>query len=109
MLTEEVDRNRADWKKGVLGPYKILLQSETYKKDVAEWEIGNWQLFAYGRHSSQDESQRSWKSALHAAHCASLSCTVVSCVSPHSGHLCLSLLHGAPHPSHRTLPHNHCN
>ena len=34
MHAEEVDRNKADWKKWILGPYKVLLQSDTYKKDV---------------------------------------------------------------------------
>ena len=43
MLIEEVDRNRADWKKWVLGPYKVPLQSDTYKKDVEEWEDKNAQ------------------------------------------------------------------
>ena len=37
MLTEEVDRNRVDWKKWVLGPYRVLLQSETYKTVKKMW------------------------------------------------------------------------
>ena len=46
MLTEEVVRNRADWKKWVMGPYRLLLQSETYKRDVEDWEVGNHEFLA---------------------------------------------------------------
>ena len=40
MITEAVDQVRSDWKKWTAGPYRVLLQSEAYKMNVAEWEIG---------------------------------------------------------------------
>ena len=40
MITEAVDQVRSDWKKWAAGPYRVLLQSEAYKMNVAEWEIG---------------------------------------------------------------------
>ena len=40
MVTKEVERNRANWKKWVVGPYKFLLESDTYKKGAEEWESG---------------------------------------------------------------------
>ena len=39
MITEAVDQVRSDWKKWTAGPYRVLLQSEAYKMNVAEWEI----------------------------------------------------------------------
>ena len=40
MITEAVNQVRSDWKKWAAGPYRVLLQSEAYKMNVAEWEIG---------------------------------------------------------------------
>ena len=40
MITEAVDQVRSDWKKWAAGPYTVLLQTEAYKMNVAEWEIG---------------------------------------------------------------------
>ena len=35
-----MDQVRSDWEKWTAGPYRVLLQSEAYKMNVAEWEIG---------------------------------------------------------------------
>ena len=46
MITEAVDQVRSDWKKWTAGPYRVLLQSEAYKMNVAEWEIGMHECLA---------------------------------------------------------------
>ena len=39
MVSEAVEKLKTDWHKWTLGPYKILLQSDIYEKDIEEWEI----------------------------------------------------------------------
>ena len=39
MVTEVVEKLRANWQKWITGRHKCLLQSETCKKDIDEWEI----------------------------------------------------------------------
>ena len=39
MITEVVDQVRSDWQKWTAGPYRVILRSKAYTKDVADWEI----------------------------------------------------------------------
>ena len=44
------------------GPYKILLQNETYKKDVEEWEISMHEFLA--EREVSDESLQEFMEAM---------------------------------------------